>query len=724
MMKNLLWGSMGVWTAVVLSVVRGSAWAQDRPAPVESRPADATPSPRMPEKPTERDVERVFVGLETIGVLDHYRKLTPADAAWFTDGESTIDAGMRLWHGLSTRMPKSRVAAYGRSAERKGCKDPLVMFFAAWASDQDQYLPATEVKLREAEGSFEGSGYPRVFLGAIRCRRGWCLSQQDKDAEAQAEFAEGIRDCAAWLAEASAAGMEPRYLLLHTQWLVEEYLPTEVSRRLVDAIEADTGVNRWLAATLDGVWEVRAAWEARGTGFADTVTRTGWKGFAEHLAAARKSLTRAYGLDARNPEAPSLMIRVAMGESTEDEEKLWFDRATGAQIDYMPAYNEYFWALRPRWGGSHEQMRALGEWCRSTGRYDTNVPFQYLRAINDIMEETRDVKTGWGDPGVFAVSMEVLEKSAQGAWQEDTREWYRGVAVAVCWWAGRPRDGFAILEKLKYRFKDEDAVKWTRGVAEIVLRDTLTFGGPEADLYDRAAGAIGDKDYEGAAGLAEEAARKCQDKPPPIRKAAESRKASTRMVADFEKGDWVELRPGPQNPGWRRVWGNWSDLPDGKGVDYKPGRGYLEATTFAKLGRRLEMETTIRFPRSPQKKTSGGIVLGYEWYTGATSRMQSIALEPATGLVHIGPGAMSKTAQTAKFEFTPGSDVHLLVQLWDDGVTVYADGKPVYRGQIPASQDGWVPGECVGLWASNEEVELRDVRLRKLSAAPGKPPKF
>ncbi len=48
--------------------------------------------------------------------------------------------------------------------------------------------------------------------------------------------------------------------------------------------------------------------DARGGGYANTVTKEGWQGFSEHLAQARSDLTDAWNLHPDFPLAPCRMI--------------------------------------------------------------------------------------------------------------------------------------------------------------------------------------------------------------------------------------------------------------------------------------------------------------------------------------------------------------------------------------------------------------------------------
>lgn len=58
---------------------------------------------------------------------------------------------------------------------------------------------------------------------------------------------------------------------------------------------------KWLALKLQGAMEIEEAWKARGSGWANTVTPEGWKGFEDHLVKARAALTQAWKLHPQRP---------------------------------------------------------------------------------------------------------------------------------------------------------------------------------------------------------------------------------------------------------------------------------------------------------------------------------------------------------------------------------------------------------------------------------------
>lgn len=96
------------------------------------------------------------------------------------------------------------------------------------------------------------------------------------------------------------------------------------------------------------------AWDARGNGYADTVTEEGWKLFAARLAQARELLDADPALQ-RWPGYFEVMLIIAMGEGWERPryDRL-FDRAVQLAPDYETFYFRKALNLQPKWSGRDE----------------------------------------------------------------------------------------------------------------------------------------------------------------------------------------------------------------------------------------------------------------------------------------------------------------------------------------------------------------------------------
>ncbi len=134
-------------------------------------------------------------------------------------------------------------------------------------------------------------------------------------------------------------------------------------------------VDEWLKLLWRIEVERRAAWKARGGGWARDVTKEGWNGFEKHGDASRKAFARAMEL---HPYPEPAYLRASLSPF---DDRL-FTQMTALQADFIQFYDNYLWfSCYPRWCGSHEKMKAFAERCYATGRHDTMVPYFYAEAL-------------------------------------------------------------------------------------------------------------------------------------------------------------------------------------------------------------------------------------------------------------------------------------------------------------------------------------------------------
>jgi hypothetical protein len=130
---------------------------------------------------------------------------------------------------------------------------------------------------------------------------------------------------------------------------------------------AERQLDAWVKARPDsasahlvrGRWFIRAAWDRRGGGGAETVTAAGWKGFGECLLAADRDLERAARLDPVDPTPWAARVIIAMGDSRGPRAREWFEEARRRDPWNVPAHRALLSDLCAKWHGSHEAMFQL-----------------------------------------------------------------------------------------------------------------------------------------------------------------------------------------------------------------------------------------------------------------------------------------------------------------------------------------------------------------------------
>jgi hypothetical protein len=104
------------------------------------------------------------------------------------------------------------------------------------------------------------------------------------------------------------------------------------------------------------------AWQARGSGYANTVSKEGWRLFGDRLAAARKVLMDSRALKENDPCWPMRMLTVALGQN-------WDRPSYDALMAEAHASEPKFWgydmsraySLLPRWHGEPGDWEAFAE---------------------------------------------------------------------------------------------------------------------------------------------------------------------------------------------------------------------------------------------------------------------------------------------------------------------------------------------------------------------------
>jgi len=220
------------------------------------------------------------------------------------------------------------------------------------------------------------------------------------------------------ISEGRVSGNDALLILRWFYSIYDEDMHCDFSKNLSKSTKADP----WLKNVILGEAEIHLAWKSRGSGWAKTVTKDGWKGFYEHLAKARKFLVQAHEMRPEFPDAASGMIRVATGSCGELSERIeWFKKAIEAQGDFRPAYSCIEWALRPRWGGSPELLRDLGEACINSRFPDTSIPEYGLNSLTAAAEECDDYRwqLSYREPAVIKLINLLEEKKSRKLNQED-----------------------------------------------------------------------------------------------------------------------------------------------------------------------------------------------------------------------------------------------------------------------------------------------------------------
>jgi hypothetical protein len=348
--------------------------------PVADYPA-GQPIPNGPDVPTYKQSNAIYATWANRVIVDEYRRFHPKDTDVLTFLGDVVGY---LSH--SNKEQGKDLSRRGEGLERSGANDPAFLLMAAIVTE-DKYR--REKLYRMAVTGFQNGGYSAIllFMSAgplamhIEDRNGDASQIGDADRIALDALKSGLNN----------GSFRPDEMSVLRGRMCSPAADSLIRRQGLafgNIFGAANNLPDWIRELGQGIGYFGAAWQARTGGWASEVTEEGWNGWGRNLAEARKHLTKAWELNPKDPTAAAYMVGVAMGDEGDKEEmRHWFDRSVAAQMDFGDAYQRLLWGLRPRWGGTHEEMLQFADECLRTGRFDTCVPHYYLKTVGDIASE-------------------------------------------------------------------------------------------------------------------------------------------------------------------------------------------------------------------------------------------------------------------------------------------------------------------------------------------------
>jgi hypothetical protein len=477
----------------------------------------------------------------------------------------------------------------------------------------------------------------------------------------------------------------------------------------------------WLALVFEGEFHVMEAWKARGGGYANTVTEQGWKGFNTHLAAARKSFARAWELRRDLPLAPCRMIYVAMGESSVEEMRVWFDRTIAAQVDYPKAWSEMRWALRPRWHGSLEAMLALGKSAVDTGRFDTDVPRKFFDVVADLESES-ELPPGqhlYGRSDIWPNLARMYEGYIAEPSLHEMQPGWRSTYATVAYLSGKYDVARTQLEVTEWKPWPSNLSGWGTDLSLMPLEVAARTGNAATKItaaensYRRANIADALQRYQEIAALSDLDAHTA--------KFVQSRLAILDLEKRLAAGEWVSLLPsGTNDPAWTISYGSLHRTPNGPLEIQADKYGHM-LFSRARVGMNFEVRGEFEVVKSTTEDFQAGLVMGLpnfnssDWYSFRMKRntdegqISSFA-RGWTRQQITNPTSLNRGRNSFEFQFQNGR------------ATASVNGTPVLQSVEPPKSSARISSTefLVGLGAYNDmnETVLRYHRMeiRRLSA--------
>jgi hypothetical protein len=650
--------------------------------------------------------------------LDGYEKYSDHNPAYDTDALQMLKTWIDTAHGGPLHTNNAVIVEMcNKLAANPACDDPLVLTVTAVNAVE---LHEAARRLELALNGYEHSrykAYPRLYATVMLAAKVVDLRRDSRrvtelDYSAKRLLKEALQD----------GSIEPEDQAELAEILITGWGSGFLARNgttLPPIVEAAGKQFQWLALMLEGEHQIHDAWEARGNGYANTVTPEGWKNFYAHLARARTSFTRAWALRPDLPLCCSRMMTVSLGQSDLHEMRLWFDRAVAIQVDYPGVWNSLRWGLRPRWFGNLDSVLAFGVSAANTRRYDTDVPRKLFDSIADL-EADLELPTGehiYGRADVWPHLQQMYEGYVAEPSRASEQAGWRSTYSIIAYLAGKYDVSRTQLEAINWEPRRWNLTGWGRDLSLMPL-EVAARTSPVAGQIDAAESASHAGSLAKAVRMYTElsAATNTDER---TRSFIRERLTTLAMEERLQKGQWVDFLPtGETLPGWAVERGQFTALPDGA-LEVHSDQGGHMLYSRARVGNEFEVRGTFEVVRSSTTAFQAGLVMGLPefetpgWYYGFRVKrntdegdVASFAEGWSTRQIYK-PATINSGTNTFYFRFQRG-----LVSATVNDQKVFENAKPPELRGIPKEE------MLVGLGAFNDTnetvIRYRNVQIRKL----------
>jgi hypothetical protein len=350
--------------------------------------------------------------------VEAYNRIGSKNPKWDDDAKKclTLFAKIRSWtNGTPTDLLNQLTSSLAHLSELQ-CDDPLIRYLQVrFISSNANSLPENAAAFGEIASKLKSSQYPdiRKFY-AFSWAHTYLLKSKYGNvkgiADTLPEVESLLKEAASFL---SAAFNDPTMPIREADQSCDQLMsapwPCLPGRWNCYTNLEPVLTNRWKDTSMALLAKGRAfftyAWMARGIGYADSVSDSGWKLMKARLDIAADSLEKAWKLDPQDTRICLEMMRVILGqEKGQDQMELWFQRGMRldpSNTDLCSAKLEY---LRPRWNGSIKEMIEFGRECTLNTNWSGNVRLMlataYYEASREISDTDQRIKF-WRQPGVW-----------------------------------------------------------------------------------------------------------------------------------------------------------------------------------------------------------------------------------------------------------------------------------------------------------------------------------
>ncbi|MEZ6244037.1 MAG: hypothetical protein R3B57_13455 [Phycisphaerales bacterium] len=614
------------------------------------------------------------------------------------------------------------VAAFAREHDLLTHPSPIVRGAATMAIIEGENLPPdANAGVRELLAELVGKAKPPIFIAELGVSiRAICERQcigRTRDAVLDLTLSEYERAFTA----PGLTRAERRLIYSHATYTLGDVLPERVTSPFFERLARAEGVDLWLLLAAKGAHDVDRAWDQRGSRYANDTPPEKLEAFLAALPSARAELEEAFRIDPLCPEPATQLIQLSMGEGERALERTWFDHAVRAQADYTPAHAFMLNALRPRWGGSLEEMREFALEIARQELPGTTVPNQaYMLLEAIILEDGPESARDWRQDELTVAAFLALERLAEDPIQGVRERLWRTRIAALAHVIGHDQyaaEQVRALDGNLHRLPLETYGLLHRDFVSVVLpRENRAGAAYDADELERA------ERYSEAVPVWERALADADAAGDELMvRAVRTRLLRARRTATLLEGGWVEVEFDddltgvvPVEPGrWTRV--------DERTVRVTLGADRASALLDLDVPLPYEVEVDTRIDYEPTYPVfmSSGVLAAGEARPGMT-RFARVEAGPFESGGSFFLGSRDADGSASFILNVPGYEggakgFHLRARFDGEHYQVWVDGEEVVHAAGPVSLRR-LSGPLVGLSASwgnrSAGFEFSNMRVR------------
>lgn len=254
----------------------------------------------------------------------------------------------------------------GRRAIEKGCSDPLVrhaynvtrMTQRMWDS-LDCYTKQSEIVKLMRDSRYHM--LRKAFVEIWTAKAAKELSGDQRTEAAQNDFGTCLENARKLFVQSvSDKEIPPDRIVDLGKFLIETASDGDDREQVLgwalDGLTREQRVSAPILALAVSIY-TSYAWDARGTGYADTVTAQGWALMEKRLKIAENCGEQAFIADPYIRATPLGMMSVELGQNKGLKRlDVWFNRGVALNPNDYELHSSYLYYLEPKWHGSEEKM--------------------------------------------------------------------------------------------------------------------------------------------------------------------------------------------------------------------------------------------------------------------------------------------------------------------------------------------------------------------------------